>query len=62
MDKYEQLDALLDTASLTQQDWVSKLTVIRAEADRAYDAGELADYQWRALVNRSARIQDTKNT
>lgn len=58
---YEDLDALLDKAASNQVDWCTSLQEIREKADAAYNAGELADYQWRALVTRSARIQDAKN-
>ena len=60
-DKYEMLDALLDTASLRQRDWVTSLQEIRRWTDAAYDEGSIAEYQWRALVTRSAKIQDMKN-
>lgn len=58
---YEQLDALLDQADLMQEDWVTSLQNIRELSDHAYNAGALADYEWKALVTRSALIQDMKN-
>lgn len=58
---FEQLDGLLDQASLMQEDWVTSLQNIRELSDAAYNAGALADYEWKALVTRSARIQDMKN-
>lgn len=61
MDAYEELDGLLDKAVLQQTDWVTTLQAIRTQVDAAYDSGALADYQWRALVTRSAKIQDMKN-
>lgn len=59
--KFEQLDALLERSSLMQEDWLIDLQAIREAADAAYNSGELADYQWKALVSRSAKIQDMKN-
>lgn len=59
--KYEQLDALLDGAVLMDSGWANRLQDIRHWTDDAYDKGSLAKYQWRALVTRSAKIQDLKN-
>ncbi len=59
--KYEQLDALLDTIMPNPEAWLSRLQSIRKQADYALDMGAMADHQWRALVKRSARIQDNLN-
>ena len=57
--KYEQLDALLDRIVLNgQEDFLMNLQSIRVAADAAYDSGELAQYEWKALVTRSAKIQE----
>lgn len=58
MDHYEIIDAMLDRVVLDSEGYVTKLSAIRASADAYYNMGALADYQWRALVNRSAKIQD----
>ena len=59
MDKYEQLDGFLDRIVLSgQEDFITNLQMIREAADAAFDSGELADYQWRSLITRSAKIQD----
>lgn len=56
--KCEQLDALLDRITLTgQEDFLMDLQSIRVAADAAYDSGELAEYEWKALVSRIAKIQ-----
>lgn len=60
-DKFEALDAELDRCKANQTDWLVSLQATRQAADDAYNAGELAEYQWRVLVNKSARIQDAKN-
>lgn len=60
MEKYEYLDALLDKALLNDM-WLDDLQKIREAADEALNSGELAQYQWQALVTRSAKIQDIRN-
>ena len=61
MEKFEQMDALLDGVILDRTNWLNRLQAIREEADAAYNRGELTDYQWRVLVTRSAKIQDQIN-
>ena len=58
MDHYEIIDAMLDRVVLDSEGYVNKLSFARTTADHYYNMGALADYQWRALVNRSAKIQD----
>jgi hypothetical protein len=60
-DLFEFLDAELDRARSNQTDWLVCLQAIRARADECYDAGTIAEYQWRVLINKSARIQDERN-
>ena len=59
--KFDKLDMLLDKTKTNQIDWVSNLQSIREEADDSYNAGELADYEWRMLITKSAKIQDERN-
>lgn len=59
MEKFEQLDAILDRVLLMgQQDYFIDVEMVRGMTDQAYDLGQLADYEWKALKSRCDKVQD----
>lgn len=64
MEKYNELENLLSVldASLATYPhaWLTLLEATRKAINRAHDRGELDDREWRALLDRAARIQDRK--
>ncbi len=58
--KFEELDARLDMAKNAQL-WLDSLATIRTDIDKAYNEGAIAEYQYKVLLTKSARIQDAKN-
>ena len=67
MNHFEQFDRELDAVFLDASGllkgtpWVTRLQDLRDKFDAAHNEGALSDNEWKALVSRSARIQDTLN-
>ena len=67
MQQFERFDSELDavfldaSGLLATTPWVSRLQELREKIDAAYNEGALSDVEWKALVTRSAKIQDTLN-
>jgi len=66
--EFERIDRMLDGVTLdTTGDrmltsgWLDRLIRIRRLTDDAYNTGAIAEHEWKALVGRSARIQDRIN-